>query len=76
MKRNDQQIYWDYAQTWWDRAQRFRLLADLVPPRMAYFDRLISHWQGVNVLDLGCGGGFMAEALARRWSASILVWPC
>jgi len=37
-----------------------------VHPRLAYFDRVTPTWKGVEVLDLGCGGGFMSEALARR----------
>jgi len=67
MKRNDQAIFHDYASSWWDGSQSFqRLLANLVKPRLAYFDRIAPDWDGLQVLDLGCGGGFMAEALARR----------
>ena len=36
-----------------------------MPARLAFFDRLTS-WDGRTVLDLGCGGGFMSEALAAR----------
>jgi 2-polyprenyl-6-hydroxyphenyl methylase/3-demethylubiquinone-9 3-methyltransferase len=54
------------AEHWWDGSQRWlRALQNLVPARFAFFDRLMS-WQGRTVLDLGCGGGFMSEALARR----------
>jgi len=42
-----------------------RTLKNLVPGRLAWFDRHID-WQGKDVLDLGCAGGFMAEALAAR----------
>ena len=67
MERNDQSIYDDNAQAWWDGSQRFmRLLANQVPARLAYFDRIAPDWRGLDVLDLGCGGGFMAEALAKR----------
>jgi 2-polyprenyl-6-hydroxyphenyl methylase/3-demethylubiquinone-9 3-methyltransferase len=67
MERNDLSIYEDNAQAWWDGSQRFmRLLANQVPVRLAYFDRTAPDWRGIEVLDLGCGGGFMAEALARR----------
>jgi 2-polyprenyl-6-hydroxyphenyl methylase/3-demethylubiquinone-9 3-methyltransferase len=45
-----------------------------VPARLAYFDRL-SPWQGRTVLDLGCGGGFMSEALASRGADVIGVDP-
>ena len=39
-----------------------RTLKNLVPGRLQWFDRQID-WQGKDVLDLGCAGGFMAEAL-------------
>jgi len=42
-----------------------RTLKNLVPGRLAWFDRHID-WQGKDVLDLGCAGGFMGEALAAR----------
>jgi len=63
---NDLTIYDRFADHWWDGSQRWlRTLQNLVPARLNYFDRIVS-WQGKTVLDLGCGGGFMAEALARR----------
>ena len=65
-KRNDLSIYDTYAEHWWDGSQRWlRTLQNLVPARLKYFDR-VSNWSGRNVLDLGCGGGFMSEALATR----------
>jgi ubiquinone biosynthesis O-methyltransferase len=58
---------------WWDGSQRWlRALQNLVPARLAFFDRLTS-WDGRTVLDLGCGGGFMSEALARRGAKVIGV---
>ncbi|HEX7110375.1 MAG TPA: bifunctional 2-polyprenyl-6-hydroxyphenol methylase/3-demethylubiquinol 3-O-methyltransferase UbiG [Aestuariivirga sp.] len=66
IKRNDLSIYDTYAAHWWDGSQRWlRTLQNLVPARLNHFDRVVN-WQGKNVLDLGCGGGFMSEALARR----------
>lgn len=67
MQRNDQAIYQDYAESWWNGSKRFqRILANQVYPRLTYFDRVAPNWTGLEVLDLGCGGGFMAEPLARR----------
>jgi 2-polyprenyl-6-hydroxyphenyl methylase/3-demethylubiquinone-9 3-methyltransferase len=67
MQRNNQDIYQDHAETWWDDTKRFqRMLANQVHPRLKYFDRVAPDWTGLDVLDLGCGGGFMAEPLARR----------
>ncbi len=74
--RNDLSIYRTYAPNWWDGSQRFlRLLHNLVPPRLAYFDTIVGTWRGKTVLDLGCGGGFMAEAIARKGAAVIGIDP-
>ena len=64
--RNDLTIYNTAAGRWWsDDIRWVRTLKNLVPGRLAWFDRHID-WQGRDVLDLGCAGGFMAEALALR----------
>ncbi len=64
--RNDLTIYDTVADRWWsDDIRRVRTLKNLVPGRLRWFDRH-TDWQGKDVLDLGCAGGFMAEALARR----------
>ncbi|HSF63673.1 MAG TPA: 3-demethylubiquinone-9 3-O-methyltransferase, partial [Paracoccaceae bacterium] len=61
--RNDLTIYDRVADHWWsDDIRWVRTLKNLVPGRLAWFDRHID-WQGKDVLDLGCAGGFMAEAL-------------
>ena len=64
--RNDLSIYDKVADRWWsDEVRWLRTLRNMVPGRLAWFDRHID-WAGKAVLDLGCGGGFMAEALAAR----------
>ena len=64
--RNDLTIYDKVAESWWsDDIRWVRTLKNLVPGRLTWFDRQID-WQGRDVLDLGCAGGFMAEALAAR----------
>jgi 2-polyprenyl-6-hydroxyphenyl methylase / 3-demethylubiquinone-9 3-methyltransferase len=64
--RNDLTIYDRVADSWWsDEIRWVRTLKNFVPGRLAWFDRQID-WQGKTVLDLGCAGGFMAEALAAR----------
>ncbi|MGE3877347.1 MAG: bifunctional 2-polyprenyl-6-hydroxyphenol methylase/3-demethylubiquinol 3-O-methyltransferase UbiG, partial [Parvibaculaceae bacterium] len=65
--RNDLSIYDTYADRWWSgRVRWLRALHNLVPARLAGFEPIVGDWTGKRVLDLGCGGGFMAEALARR----------
>lgn len=65
-QRNDLQIYDDRADQWWtDEVRWVRTLKNMVPGRLAYFDRFFD-WQEQDVLDLGCAGGFMAEAITRK----------
>jgi len=64
--RNDLTIYDDVAEHWWsDEIRWVRTLKNLVPGRLSWMDRQID-WAGKRVLDLGCAGGFMAEALVDR----------
>jgi ubiquinone biosynthesis O-methyltransferase len=64
--RNDLSIY-DAPRDWWDGKIRWvRTLHNLVPARLEFFDKSIQDWHSRVVLDLGAGGGFMAEALALR----------
>ncbi|MEM8801858.1 MAG: bifunctional 2-polyprenyl-6-hydroxyphenol methylase/3-demethylubiquinol 3-O-methyltransferase UbiG, partial [Pseudomonadota bacterium] len=59
-------IYDRVADQWWsDEVRWVRTLKNLVPGRLAWFDRHID-WAGKDVLDLGCAGGFMAEALSNK----------
>ncbi len=75
VRRNDLSIYDAHADHWWDGSQRWlRTLQNLVPARLMHFDR-IADWRSSAVLDLGCGGGFMAEALAQRGAAVIGIDP-
>jgi 2-polyprenyl-6-hydroxyphenyl methylase / 3-demethylubiquinone-9 3-methyltransferase len=64
--RNNLAIYDEVAARWWSDDLRWvRTLKNMVPGRLRYFDRFMN-WQGAAVLDLGCAGGFMAEAMAER----------
>jgi 2-polyprenyl-6-hydroxyphenyl methylase/3-demethylubiquinone-9 3-methyltransferase len=53
------------ANRWWDPNGPQRPLHELNPPRLGYVrDRV--PLQGARVLDVGCGGGLLSEALARE----------
>ena len=65
-RRNNLEIYDDVAARWWsDDIRWVRTLRNMVPGRLHWFDRHFD-WQGCDVLDLGCAGGFMAEAMHDR----------
>jgi 2-polyprenyl-6-hydroxyphenyl methylase / 3-demethylubiquinone-9 3-methyltransferase len=64
------------ADAWWDEKGPFRPLHKITPTRLTYLrDRLCAHFgrdpkappslTGLSVLDIGCGGGLVAEPLTR-----------
>lgn len=53
------------ASRWWDRQSEFRPLHDINPLRLSFIERHVS-LPGIRVLDVGCGGGILAEGLAHR----------
>jgi 2-polyprenyl-6-hydroxyphenyl methylase/3-demethylubiquinone-9 3-methyltransferase len=55
----------DLAARWWDPHGPMRPLHDINPVRLDWIDRL-APLAGRRVLDIGCGGGVLAEAMARR----------
>ena len=58
----------DLAHRWWDKEGEFRPLHDINPSRLAWINGL-SPLAGANVLDVGCGGGILADAMARSGAA-------
>ena len=53
------------AGDWWDRDGGNRILHDINPCRAAFIAGR-THLAGTALLDVGCGGGLLAEELARR----------
>ena len=55
----------ELAHRWWDPDSEFRPLHQINPLRLDWIDELAT-LRGKTVLDVGCGGGILAEAMARR----------
>ncbi|MEM1172837.1 MAG: bifunctional 2-polyprenyl-6-hydroxyphenol methylase/3-demethylubiquinol 3-O-methyltransferase UbiG [Cyanobacteria bacterium P01_H01_bin.35] len=66
MKKNDLEFYDLSANEWWDNNSKIYALYYLNQPRFNFFDRYIPQWQGLKVLDVGCGGGFSCEFMAKK----------
>ena len=64
----------DLAHRWWDPGGEFKPLHQINPLRLDWIERLLgaSGVRGKRVLDVGCGGGILAESMARRGAAQVL----
>ena len=55
----------ELAHHWWDKESDFRPLHEINPLRLDWIDGLAA-LQGKRVVDVGCGGGILADSMARR----------
>ena len=55
----------DLAHRWWDTESEFRPLHQINPLRLTWIDDLVP-LKGKRVLDIGCGGGILADSMARK----------
>ena len=55
----------DLAHRWWDPESEFRPLHQINPLRLTWIDGL-AQIKGKRVLDIGCGGGILSDAMARK----------
>ncbi|HEV7275528.1 MAG TPA: bifunctional 2-polyprenyl-6-hydroxyphenol methylase/3-demethylubiquinol 3-O-methyltransferase UbiG [Devosiaceae bacterium] len=64
------------AEQWWDPNGKFKPLHKFNPVRLAYIrDKVLAHFgrdgqlrrpfEGLRILDIGCGGGLLSEPMAR-----------
>jgi 2-polyprenyl-6-hydroxyphenyl methylase/3-demethylubiquinone-9 3-methyltransferase len=59
------QKFSDLAHRWWDPTSEFRPLHEINPLRLEWINAL-APMAGKRVLDVGCGGGILAEAIAKK----------
>ena len=59
------QKFSDLAHRWWDPTSEFRPLHEINPLRLEWINARVP-LSGKKVVDIGCGGGILAESMARK----------
>ncbi len=54
-----------HAQGWWDKDGTYSPLHKMIPPRMEFLVSSLPSIKGLDILDIGCGGGLTCEPLTR-----------
>ncbi len=54
------------ASRWWDPDSEFKPLHDINPLRLDYIEERAGGLAGQRIVDIGCGGGILAESMALR----------
>ena len=60
----------ELAHRWWDPESEFRPLHQINPLRLDWIQSLVS-LQGKEVVDIGCGGGILTDAMARNGAIAL-----
>lgn len=59
------QKFSDLAHRWWDPSSEFRPLHEINPLRLEWINQRVP-LSSKNVIDVGCGGGILAESMAKK----------
>jgi 2-polyprenyl-6-hydroxyphenyl methylase/3-demethylubiquinone-9 3-methyltransferase len=76
----DNQLYDTLAGSWWDESGLLHILRGFTPARFGYMRRVLTRDLGIDprgraTLDVGCGGGILAEEFARLGCAVTGIDP-
>jgi 2-polyprenyl-6-hydroxyphenyl methylase / 3-demethylubiquinone-9 3-methyltransferase len=62
----------ELAHRWWDPNSEFKPLHAINPLRLAWIESQVAGLKGQRIVDVGCGGGLLAEAMARQGASRVL----
>jgi 2-polyprenyl-6-hydroxyphenyl methylase / 3-demethylubiquinone-9 3-methyltransferase len=62
----------ELAHRWWDPHSEFKPLHAINPLRLGWIEARVGGLKARRIVDVGCGGGLLAEAMARQGAKHVL----
>ena len=64
--QNELDKFKQHAATWWSKDGELKSLHDINPLRLKFIQQNLGTLENLSILDVGCGGGILSEALANQ----------
>ena len=64
--QNELDKFKKYAAIWWSKDGELKSLHDINPLRLRFIQQNLGNIENLSILDVGCGGGILSEALANQ----------
>ena len=64
--QNELDKFKQHAATWWSKDGELKSLHDINPLRLKFIQQNLGSLEDLSILDVGCGGGILSEALANH----------
>lgn len=66
IKKMKNKNFRSYAKIWWDKKNKLKILHSINPLRLNYILQYSNGIFGKTILDVGCGGGILAESMTKE----------
>ncbi len=64
--QNELDKFKQHAAIWWSKEGELKSLHDINPLRLKFIQQHLGNLENLSILDVGCGGGILSEALANQ----------
>ncbi|MBP9726300.1 MAG: bifunctional 2-polyprenyl-6-hydroxyphenol methylase/3-demethylubiquinol 3-O-methyltransferase UbiG [Gammaproteobacteria bacterium] len=64
--QNELNKFKQHSATWWSKNGELKSLHDINPLRLSFIQKHLGNLENLTILDVGCGGGILSEALANQ----------
>ncbi len=74
IKKSEFNHFSQLASEWWVKNGKFKILHEIQPVRIKYIQDVVNKKKldNIKILDVGCGGGLISEALSKIFAPAFV----